>query len=130
MFRLLFDNAGGRTMGNAMRVPAKSGESYQIGEALVITDGKATKCSATVKPTHMCVKDQAANESETVLVYPISSTMVFETTLTAAPDNLAVGSKVTLSADALGVTATTASGVCEIVNMRGAGVGNLISVKF
>ena len=131
MFRIMFDNAGGRAIGNPMRVPVTAGEGYSMGEALVITGGKAKKCGATAKPTHICTQDQAADAKETVLVYPISGTMVFDTVVTAAPADLAVGSKVTLAADGLGVTATTASGVCEIVDLRGAkAAGDHITVKF
>ena len=130
MFRLLYDNAGGRSIGNAICVAVTPGENYSIGEALTITAGKATKCTATTKPTHMCVRDQKADAEPTVLVYPISGTMVFETHITAAPTGLATGSKVTLSADALGVTATTTSGVCEIVDVRNAAAGDLVTVKF
>lgn len=131
MFRIMYDNAGGRSIGNPMRVPVTAGEAYSMGEALVITGGKATKCGATVKPTHMCSQDQAADAKETVLVYPISGTMVFETSVTAAPTALTVGSKVTLAADGLGVTATTTNGVCEIVDLRDAkAIGDKITVKF
>lgn len=131
MFRIMYDNAGGRSIGNPMRVPVTAGEAYSMGEALVITGGKVTKCGATAKPTHMCSQDQAADAKETVLVYPISGTMVFETSVTAAPTALAVGAKVTLAADGLGVTATTTNGVCEIVDLRDAkAVGDKITVKF
>ena len=131
MFRIMFDNAGGRAIGNPMRVSVTAGEAYAMGEALVITGGKATKCGATTKPTHICSQDQAADAKESVLVYPISSTMVFETAVNAAPTALAVGSKVTLASDGLSVTATTASGVCEIVDLRGAkAAGDHVTVKF
>ena len=131
MFRLMYDNAGGRSIGNPIRVPVTAGEAYMMGEALVITGGKVTKCGAAVKPTHMCSQDQAADAKETVLVYPISSTMVFETGLSVPPASLTVGAKVTLAADALGVTATTQNGVCEIVDLRGAkAIGDKVTVKF
>ena len=130
MFRFVYGNAGGRTMGNAMKVAVSAGEDYAIGEALVVTGGKATKCGATAKPTHMCVCDQKADSAEDILIYPISSTMVFETIVTADPADLSVGSKVTLASDALGVTATTASGVCEIVDLRENVAGGHVLVKF
>lgn len=130
MFRLVYDNAGGRTMGNAMKVPVTAGENYAIGEALVITGGKATKCGAAIKPTHMCIRDQKADSEEDILIYPISSTMVFETVMTADPAALTVGSKVTLSGDGLGITATTTSGVCEIVDFRDKVSGGFALVKF
>lgn len=132
MFRLLFDVTGSpRAIGNAMKVPVTAGEAYALGEALVITGGKATKCGAAVKPTHMCCRDQKADEKDHILVYPITGTMHFGVPVTAAPTALTVGAKVTLGADALGVTATTTNGVCEIVNLNGAKAsGDEIVVKF
>lgn len=131
MIRLMYDSAGGRAIGSAIDIPANAGEAYKVGEALVISGGKATKCGAAVKPTHICSQNLKADESDHVIAYPISGTMVFETVLTAAPASLATGSKVTLAADGLGVTATTSNGVAEIVDLRGATkVGDLITIKF
>ena len=131
MIRLMYDSAGGRAIGSAIDLPATAGEAYKVGEALVITAGKATKCGAAVKPTHICSQNLKADESDHVVAYPISGTMVFETVLTAAPTSLATGSKVTLAADGLGVTATTSNGVAEIVDLRGASkAGELITIKF
>lgn len=132
MFRFLYDISGSpRAIGNAMRVPVAVSEAFSMGEALVIKDGAATKCSATETPTHMCIQDQAAGAKESILVYPITGTMHFEVPVTAAPTALKAGNKVTLAADGLGVTATTTGGVCTIVNMNGAkAAGDLITVKF
>lgn len=132
MFRLLYDITGSpRAIGNAMKVPVTKAEAYTMGEALVITSGAATKCGATATPTHMCCRDQAADAAEYILVYPITGTMRFCVQVTAAPTALSVGSKVTLAADGLGVTATTTSGVCEIVDLNGAkAAGDEIVVKF
>lgn len=131
MFRLMYDNAGGRSMGNPLFIPVTVGEDYFMGEALVISGGKATKCGATAKPTHICARDQAAGISDTVLIYPISATMIFEAEVTASPTKLVPGSKVTLSSDACGITATTTDGICEIVSLCGAKeVGDKLTVKF
>lgn len=132
MFKFLYDITGSpRAIGNAMHVPVTAGETYKMGEALVITNGAATKCGATAKPTHMCCRDQEADAKETITVYPITGTMHFGVPVTAAPTALAIGAKVTLATDGLGVTATTASGVCEIVNLNGAkAAGDEIVVKF
>lgn len=132
MFKLLYDITGSpRAIGNAMNVPVTSGEGYVMGEALVIKNGAATKCGATEKPTHMCCRDQAAGAKENILVYPITGTMHFGVKVTAAASSLKVGDKVTIAADGLGVTATTTSGVCEIVNTNGAvSAGDEIVVKF
>lgn len=132
MFRLLYDISGTpRAIGSAMTVPVTAGEKYAMGEALVIENGKATKCDADKTPTHICCRDQEANAADHITIYPITGTMHFGVKLTAAPTGLTIGAKVTLAGDGLGVTATTASGVCEIVNLNGANAaGDEIIVKF
>ena len=56
--------------------------------------------------------------------------MVFQAPLTAVGTALKVGDKVTLSADGLGVTAATAAGVAEIVQIDGTSVGSTVKVRF
>ena len=51
--------------------------------------------------------------------------------LSAAPTGLVRGNKVTLGADGLTVTATTASGVAKIIDLLGAAAsGDRVLVKF
>lgn len=109
-------------------LPTTGGESYTVGEMLVVKDGGATKCGAAETPSHLCVgpKDERGLTPAT----RVSGETVYLATLTADGSALKVGDKVTLSADAMGVTATTASGVAEIVRMDGTEVGELVGVRF
>ena len=56
--------------------------------------------------------------------------MIYETKLTAAYSAIAAGAKVTISSDGLGITATTTSGVAEIVEWDGKASGDRVRVRF
>ena len=109
-------------------LPVTASEDVVLGEALVLSAGKLTKCGATVKPAFMAVGPKnAAGEAPVIAVQDY---MTFETTLQAAGSSLKIGDKVTLHTDGAQVTATTASGVAEIVSMEGTTVGSSVLVKF
>ena len=56
--------------------------------------------------------------------------MLFATTWSAAASAVDAGDLVTLSADSMEVTATTTSGVAEVVSMDGTAVGDTVYVRF
>ena len=87
-----------------------------------MTSGAATKAGATVKPTHICAQEYVAPASgnQPIAVYPVLDGYEWITTFAAAPTGIVAGSKVTLHTDSAQVTATTASGVAEVVDMHGA----------
>lgn len=89
-------------------LPVTASEVYEVGEALVMTGGKATKCGATAKPTHICM---GVSDGETVPAIPVLATTRFEVEYTAKPT---AGTVVTLHTDGLQVTATTSSGVFAV----------------
>lgn len=99
------------------------------GEALVLTDGKLVKCGATVKPAFIALANGAAGAE--IAVGRVESNQIYAVPVSAAPTSLAVGAKVTIGADGLTVTATTTSGVAEIVDLNGATAPNdIIVVRF
>lgn len=133
MFNLLKCMNGRQSVGEPASLPATPGETYAFGEALVLTAGKLTKAGPTVKPTHICGVNYVAPSAdpEPIPCVEVTPNMVFETTVGAAPTSLVVGSVVTLSADALGVTATTTNGVATIHNLLGAtAAGDAVEVVF
>lgn len=133
MFRLVKIRNGRGNQPEPEKLGATASETYTLGEALVLSDGALTKCGATAKPTYIAGEDYTAPESgaRRVTAYPVSGDMIFEVPLTAAPTSLTAGSVVTLSADALGVTATTTSGVATVVDLTGAAAsGDRILVRF
>ncbi len=131
MFKLLkIENA-------RMNVPepvfheATAAEAISIGEALVLSGGKLTKCAATTKPEFIAMGQVGANDANRkVAVCRVESNQVYEVPVTAAPTSLKIGDKVTLHTDGLQVTATTTSGVVTVESLNGATVaGDTIVVR-
>lgn len=98
------------------------GEAAVLGEALVLTSGRLTKCGATATPQFIAVKTQAL---EATSVTPLPVERVRED-VEYSVDSMAtvavtlIGTKVTLHTDGLLITATTSSGVFEISATDGA----------
>lgn len=106
-------------------------EAVEIGEALVLTSGKLTKCGATVAPQFIAMGIKtAADTNRTLAVCRVEKNQVYEVPVSAAPTSLVPGSKVTLAEDGLSVTATTNSGVVTVVDLNGAkAAGDKIIVR-
>ena len=131
MFKLLkIENA-------RMNVPepvfheATAGEAIAIGEALVLTSGKLTKCGATTKPEFIAIGQLSASAADRkVAVCRVESNQVYEVPVTAAPTSLKVGDKVTIHTDGLQVTATKDGGVVTVESINGAAAaGDTIVVR-
>lgn len=91
------------------------GEASTLGEALVQTNGRLTKCGATATPEFIAVAAVgAATPGGFIPVQRTKEEREFETTSSAQVAATLVGQKVTLNTDGLTVTATTTSGVFEI----------------
>lgn len=129
----LYRNQNGENFEKHTSLPTTASEVYKCGEALVISNGAVTKCGATVKPTHIAGCDYAAPATgqQPIPCVIIQSSYELITTVNADPSALKIGDKVTLHTDGLQVTATTASGVAEIVNKLSAKAsGDQLVVKF
>lgn len=131
MFRLIkIENA-------RMNVPepvfheVTASEAVQLGEALVLTSGKLTKCGATAKPEFIAMADCAADAAKRLIpVARVEANQLYEVPVTAAPTSLVEGNKVTLHTDGMQVTATTASGVVTVESLNGAAAaGDTIVVR-
>lgn len=111
--------------------PVTDSETVTLGEALVLSSGKLTKCGATARPSFVAVGP--ADADGMVPVIRVQDYMEFETTLGVAPTEsatVAVGNKVTLHTDGLQITATTTSGVATVTYIAGQTVGSLARVRF
>ena len=118
--------------GNApeiIQVPATLNESFVVGETLKLASGAATKASGTNVPEYICAEKKTAVTGDTVSCYLIEHEQEYET-VTSADGTLVVGSKVTLASDGLKVTATTTSGVAEVVKAFGTTSGSKVYVRF
>ncbi len=101
------------------------------GMAMVLSSGKLAVASGANKPEFICIEDHSAAVSagDLVTVVRVEADTDYVTTLSAA-GALNIGDKVTLASDGLRVTATTASGVAEIVAMEGTASGDTVVVRF
>ena len=113
-----------------------SGETPKVGMALKYgsstTAGKLVKCTGTTKPEYICMTERASSLSadELIPVLRILPDWVFAVPAQADASEVKDGSKVTIHTDGLQVTATTGSGVCEIVGREGDGdVGDTLYVR-
>lgn len=111
-------------------LPTTESTEYHVGDALVITSGKAALCGATATPVYISAGKITGATGVTIPAYRIAKTMVFEAPLTAAGTSLGIGDKVTIGTDSNAVTATTTSGVAEIVGINGTSIGDTVLVRF
>ena len=110
--------------GGMARVQANGQQVQANGQLALATGANA--------PTYisMCEKDRACTAGEIIPVIRVGKDMILETTFAAAAASVKLGSKVTLHTDGLQVTATTTSGVAEVVYMDGTASGSMCRVRF
>ena len=104
----------------------------KIGMALIQSGGNLAVASGTTAPTYvsMIEKETPCTAGDIIPVMRVLPDMMFETTFQAAASSVKLGDKVTLHTDGLQVTATTASGVAEVVGMDGTAAGDRVRVRF
>lgn len=101
------------------------------GMALKLDSGKLAIAAGSDEPEFICVEEHSAavTAGDLVTVVRVDPGTDYETTLSAA-GTLNIGDKVTIASDGLRVTATTTSGVAEIVAMEGTASGDTVVVRF
>ena len=104
----------------------------KAGLALVQTAGLLVAAAGPAAPGYisMCERTEACAAGDIIPVVRVSGDIIFETAFTADAGAVKLGDKVTVSADGLGVTATTAGGVAEVVYMDGTENGSMCRVRF
>ena len=110
-------------------VEATAAESYEVGELLKLATGKATKASGTDVPVYVCNCKMTAAAGDQLQVIRLHKNHKLETTLQASGSLLKAGDKVTIHTDGLQVTATTSSGVLEVVQVIDPAAGGKIIVR-
>lgn len=89
-----------------------------VGMALAFSSGHLVKATGTTAPTHISmVNATVSTDGDLIPTIRVTHDIIFETTCAADNSASAVGSKVTLHTDGAQVTATTTSGVAEIVEI-------------
>ena len=105
----------------------------KVGLALYLSSGVFAVATGTQKPTHICMRDEAAAvTSGTVIpVIAVQPDIIFETENSASLNGVNIGQAVTIASDGMRATGTTSSGVATIVEKAaGTGTGNRTLVKF
>lgn len=108
----------------------------KVGMALYQSSGNLAIATGTTKPTYisMVEKDAACTAGDIIPVVRIDDQMIFETSNSASFSDMNRGAKVTLHAsNGLQVTATTSSGVAEVVDyddVAASGTGGRVLVRF
>lgn len=105
----------------------------KVGMALIQTSGKLAIATGSNQPTYisMCERTTACADGEIIPVLRVLPDMIFETEFSAAATSIKLGDKVTLNdSNGMDVTATTASGVAEVVYMDGTASGSMCRVRF
>lgn len=104
----------------------------KVGMALTQSSGNLALASGTTAPTYisMTERDTACTAGDLIPVVRVQKDTVYETTLAASGTSLKVGDRVTLHTDGMQVTATTTSGVAEIVEIIGTAIGGKVRVRF
>lgn len=104
----------------------------EVGKALVLTGGQFAVATGTTKPTHICMRHEAAAiTAGTILpAVKVDPAIIWETTFSAAASSVKLGSKVTVSTDGMQVTGTTTDGVATVVWMEGTAAGDKVRVRF
>ncbi len=107
------------------------GVSYNPGAAITVTEGKAVLATGTTKPEYIAVSKIKGGEGELAAIMVLPD-MVFEAELSASASALSVGSKVTIASDGERLTATTTSGIAEILEFKttSKAVGDKVLFKF
>lgn len=110
-------------------LPANEAVTYAPGQCLTVASGMAAVASGATMPTHICYGEA---KDGLVPAIRITDAETYAAPLSVAGSALAVGNKVTLAADGIRVTATTASGVAEIVGFatEAKAAGDYVFVKF
>lgn len=98
-------------------LPATASQGYAHGETVKFSSGALVKASGTDKPEFVYVgKDiTSAITGQIINVVPVLPEYEWETTFSADASAVTAGAKVTVSSDGTQATATTSSGVFQLL---------------
>ncbi len=111
--------------------PAAGALALEVGTALVLTSGKLAKATGTKRPEFICMqKVEQTTDGQLVHVERVREETVYETELSVASASIAKGAKYTIDTTGGMITATTDSGVAEVVDYDGTTAGSKVRVRF
>lgn len=111
-------------------LPAAAG-TYKVGQLLNVSGGKLAALSAVSKttPPYLCQANITVEAGESVPVTRVTNDVIYETTLSAAADAAAIGSKLEVSAGGLQADAA-AAGTFELVHVEDTAAGSVVRGRF
>lgn len=113
------------------KLPAANGLTLSVGTALTNADGNLKVASGTTVPTCICMEDVTTDAAgQLVHVERVRPETIYETELSVASASIAVGLKYTLDTAGEAITATTTSGVAQVVSFDGTAAGDKVRVRF
>lgn len=111
--------------------PAANGLELHVGTALTFSGGNLVKATGSNKPGFICMQEVTTNKAgQMIHVERVRPETVYETTLAVASAGIARGNKYTIDSTGEKLTATTDSGVAEVVNFNGTAAGSKVRVRF
>ncbi len=110
-----------------MTIP--DGAAVNVGDLFVLTDGALSRATGSIKPTFVSMQHiESPKAQQPVHVERIRPETIYETELSVDSEALAEGNKYTTTGSKL--TATSASGVAEVVDYDGTTAGSKVRVRF
>lgn len=104
--------------------------TYTVGEALAFSGGSLAAATGATKPEFVSAYAGTLAAAGKIPVTPVNG-QEFKTVFSVTPTSVVPGTKVTIDATGTKVTATTTSGVAEVIDMLGAtAAGDAVLVKF
>lgn len=112
-------------------LPVAGSIAIQCGTALATADGLLILATGPTKPTYIAETDIAATTAgEHVPVTRVDGDLIYETQLSVASADIAVGAKYTIDATGGKITATATAGVAEVTSFDGTAAGSYVRVRF
>lgn len=104
----------------------------KIGLALTESSGNLAVASGTTKPSYICMTERSAAVAAgtRIPVIRVTGDIIFDVPSSESMSARKIGDKVTIYSDGMKVTATTTSGVAEIVGIEDTASGGHIQVRF
>lgn len=111
--------------------PAANGLALHVGTALAFSSGNLVKATGGTKPAFVCMEEVTTTKAgQKIHVERVRPATVYETTLSVASASIARGAKYTIDTSGEKITATTDSGVAEVVNFDGKEAGDKVRIRF
>ena len=111
--------------------PAANGLTLDVGVALVFSSGNLALAIGTNKPEYICMEKVTTTEAgQMVHVERVRPETEYETELSVAAASMQAGGTHTIDTTGTMITATTDSGVAEVMSFDDTAAGSKVRVRF